>query len=65
MYEYVENGSKNRSDGLAQMRVENKIARIRAVPENEPRCLVFLLDCYLAKLLNMLLLLMSSTYVLK
>ena len=44
MYEYIENGSKNRSGGLAQLRVENKIVKIHAVPENEPRCLVFLVD---------------------
>ena len=50
MYEYIENGSKNRSGGLAQLRVENKIVKIHAVPENEPRCLVFLLDRYFAKL---------------
>ncbi len=32
---------------MAQLRIENKIVEIH---ENEPRCLVFLLDHYLAKL---------------
>ena len=50
MYEYIENGSKNRSGGLAQLKVENKIVKIHTVQENEPRCLVFLLHRYFAKL---------------
>ena len=47
---YVENGSKNRSGGTAQLNLENKIVPIHAVPENCPRCLVFLLDLYFSKL---------------
>ena len=50
MYTYVENGSKNRTGGLAQLNLENKIVQIHSVPENKPRCLVFLLDLYFSKL---------------
>ena len=49
-YTYVEHGSKNRSGGLAQLRNENKCVPCVAVPEQSPRCLVFLLDLYLNKL---------------
>ena len=49
-YSYTENGSKNRSGGIAQLRVQNKIVEIYAVPENEPRCLFYLLDLYFSKL---------------
>ena len=49
-YTYVEHGSKNRSGGLAQLRIENKTVPCYAVPENLPVCLVFLLDRYLSKL---------------
>ena len=44
MYKYVENGSKNRSGGTAQLNLENKLVSVHAVVENQPRCLVFLLD---------------------
>ena len=50
MYNYVENGSKNRTGGLAQLNLENKIVQIHSVPENKPRCLFFLLDLYFSKL---------------
>ena len=49
-YTYVEHGSKNRSGGLAQLRMENKCVPCYAVPENSPACLVFLFDQYLSKL---------------
>ena len=49
-YTYIEHGSKTRSGGLAQLHIENKRVPCYANPENEPRCLVFLLDLYLAKL---------------
>ena len=49
-YMYVEYGSKNRSGGLAQLRLENKHVPCVAVPENLPACLVYLLDKYLKKL---------------
>ena len=49
-YTYVEYGSKNRSGGLAQIRIENKTVICVAVPERRPMCLVYLLDLYLAKL---------------
>ena len=49
-YVYTEHGSKNRSGGLAQLNLENKEVIVCGVPENAPRCLVFLLDLYLSKL---------------
>lgn len=49
MYKYIETGSKNRSGGIAQLHLKNKIVPIYAVPENRPRCLVFLLDLYFSK----------------
>ena len=49
-YTYVEYGSKNRSGGLAQIRIENKTVICVAVSERRPMCLVYLLDLYLAKL---------------
>uniref|UniRef100_A0A1X7TLL5 ZMYM2-like/QRICH1 C-terminal domain-containing protein n=1 Tax=Amphimedon queenslandica TaxID=400682 RepID=A0A1X7TLL5_AMPQE len=49
MYKYVENGSKNRSGGVAQLNLENKVIAIHAIKDNEPRCLVFLLDLYFSK----------------
>ena len=49
-YTYVEHGSKNRSGGLAQLRIENKGVPCYAVPDKNPACLVFLLDIYLNKL---------------
>ena len=44
---YTENGSRNRSGGIAQLRVQNKIVENYALPENEPRCLFYL---YFSKL---------------
>ncbi len=49
-YTYIEHGSKNRSGGLAQLRVENKCVPCYAVLEKSLECLVFLLDFYLSKL---------------
>lgn len=49
-YTYVEHGSKNRSGGPSQLRVENKTVPVYSVPDKVPQCLVFLLDFYLAKL---------------
>ena len=49
-YVYTENGSKNRSGGLWQMRVENKVTPIIAKPELGVRCHVSLLDKYVSKL---------------
>ena len=48
-YIYTENGSKNRSGGLAQMRVENKVVPSYVVPEVGERCHVAILDLYLSK----------------
>ena len=47
---YIEHGSKNRPGGLSDMRVENKEVTCHAVTEEIPKCLVFLLNKYLAKL---------------
>ena len=49
-YVYTENASKNRTEGLKQMRVKNKSVPIMAVPESGTRCHVFILDTYLGKL---------------
>ena len=49
-YTYVEHGSKNRSGGLDQLKVENKRVPCYAVPDQSPKCLVFLLDLYFEKL---------------
>ena len=49
-YIYTENGSKNRSGGLKQMKVENKVVPIYACPQASVRCHVKLLDLYLSKL---------------
>ncbi len=46
-YIYTENGYKNRSGGLGQMRVENKVVPSYAVPEACERCHVALLDLYI------------------
>ncbi len=45
-YIYTENGSKNRSGGVAQMKVENKVVPSYAVDEIGERCHVHLLDLY-------------------
>ena len=47
---YIEHGSKNRPGGLRDMRVENKEITCHPCPEEIPKCLVFLLNKYLAKL---------------
>ena len=49
-YVYTENASKNRSGGLVQIRVKNKVVPIVSVPEAGSRCHVFLLDKYFSKL---------------
>ena len=49
-YTYVEHGSKNRNGGPQQLTLENKKVPVFAVPENIPKCLVFLLDFYFSKL---------------
>ena len=50
MYTYTENGSKNRSGGLYECRVENKSVVLMATPAVGNRCYVHLLDKYLSKL---------------
>lgn len=50
-YVYTENGSKNRSGGYRDLRVENKIVPIYANSEAGDRCHVKQLDVYLSKLL--------------
>ena len=49
-FTYVEHGSKNRNAGPQQLSLENKEVPCPATPEDTPKCLVFLLDFYLAKL---------------
>ena len=49
-YVYTENSSKNRSGGLAQLRVTNKRVPVYAVPEAGEKCHVSVLDKYLSKL---------------
>ena len=49
-YIYYEHGSKNRSGGLQQLHLQNKSVPCLAIPENRPRCLVYLLDLYLSRL---------------
>ncbi len=49
-YVYTEHGSKNRSGGLSHMKVKNKVVPVIANPANGDRCLVRILDFYLAKL---------------
>ena len=49
-YTYIERGSKNNSGTSKSFRFENKEVPCPAIPEQQPRCLVFLLDLYLAKL---------------
>ena len=49
-YTYTENGSKNRSGGLYERRVENKSVVIMASPDNGNRCHANLLDKYISKL---------------
>ena len=47
---YEEHGSKNHPGGLKDLRVENKTIPCFAVPENSPKCLVFLLNLYMKRL---------------
>ncbi len=42
-YTYIEHGSKNRSGGLEQLKIDNKCVPCFAVPEQAPQCLVYLL----------------------
>ena len=49
-FTYIEHGSKNISGSDAQLRVENKNVPCYPVPEERPRCLVYLLDLYFEKL---------------
>ena len=47
---YEEHGSKNHPGGLKDFRVENKSVKCYAVPQNTPKCLVFLLNLYMKHL---------------
>ncbi len=49
-YSYTENASKNRSGGLAQLRIKNKTVEIFANAEAGDRCHCRLLDLYISKL---------------
>ena len=49
-YTYYERGSKNYSGGLKQLSRANKTVPCYAIPDNNPRCLVFLLDEYFKRL---------------
>ena len=49
-YTYTENGSKNRSGGLYELRVENKSVVLMGNSELESRCHIHLLDIYTSKL---------------
>ena len=49
-YVYTENTSKNRSGGMAQMRMENKVVPVYASVEAGLRCHVYILDLYFSKL---------------
>ncbi len=49
-YSYTENASKNRSGGLAQLRIKNKTVEIFANAEAGDRCHCRLLDLYINKL---------------
>ena len=48
-YVYTENASKNRTGGLAQMRVKNRVIKIESVPAAGTRCHVYVLDEYFSK----------------
>ena len=54
-YVYVETGSKNRSGGLKELNVENKVVPVYASAAAGERCLVYLLDLYLKSCLLLLL----------
>ena len=45
-----EHGSKNHPGGLRDFRVENKTVSCHAIPENVPKCLVFILNLYMKQL---------------
>ena len=45
-YEYTEHGSKNRSGGLKQLRIENKVVRQYESENGGDRCHVRILDKY-------------------
>ena len=47
---YTEHASKNRSGGLRQLRVENKVVPVYADPQAGIKCHVAVLDLYLSKL---------------
>ena len=47
---YVECGSKNNSGRVKDFKYENKEVMCPALPDERPRCLVYLLDLYLTKL---------------
>ena len=47
---YEEHGSKNHLGGITDFRAENKSAKCYAVPQNTPKCLVFLLNLYMKRL---------------
>ena len=47
---YTENGSKNRSGGLYQLKVENKCVPLMANAQLGTRCHVYLIDLYISKL---------------
>ena len=49
-YTYIENSSKNRSGGLAQLRVKNKSVEIYETSQSGDRCHCHLLDLYISKL---------------
>ena len=49
-YVYVETGSKNRSGGLKEINLQNKVVPVYASPAAGERCVVYLLDLYLSKL---------------
>ena len=49
-YVYTENSSKNRSGGLAQLRVSNKVVPAYSMTDAGERCHVHILDTYYSKL---------------
>lgn len=51
-YVYTEYGSKNRNGGFYQLGVENKCVPIYRNREAGERCLVYLLDLYISKILD-------------
>ena len=58
---YEEHGSKNHPGGLKDLRVDNKTVPCHAMPEQSPKCLVFLLNLYI-KLSVSQSMLLSMTY---